>query len=134
MAVAIVGILAGVAIPQYKDYVRRGQLPEAFSGLSDYRIKMEQYYQDNRKYGATACADGTNAPAWNTFAPNDAKYFSFACALSSGGQGYTLTATGTTGQAVGHIYTLDFNNAKATTKFKNVIVSKSCWLIKGEEC
>ena len=133
VAVAVVGILGAVALPQYRDYVRRGQLPEAFSGLADFRIKMEQYYQDYRKYGASSCAD-TGAPAWNTFAPNDRRYFSYTCALSNSGQGYTLTATGATGQAVGHIYTLDFNNTKATTKFKNTAVTKSCWLIKGDEC
>ena len=134
VTVAIVGILAAFAVPQYKDYVRRGQLPEAFSALSDFRIKMEQYYQDNRKYGASNCADGTGAPAWNSFAPSDAKYFSYTCALSNSGQGYMLTATGASGQAVNHIYTLDFNNAKGTTKFKNTTVSKACWLVKGDEC
>lgn len=135
VAVAIVGILAAVAVPQYKDYIRRGQLPEAFSGLSDFRIKMEQYYQDYRKYGTTNCADGTNAPAWNNFNPNGSKYFTYSCALSNSGQGYTLTATGATGtQANGHIYTVDFNNARTTTKFKNATVSKTCWLVKGDEC
>jgi type IV pilus assembly protein PilE len=134
VTVAIVGILAAVALPSYKDYVRRGQLPEAFAGLSDYRIKLEQYYQDNRKYGATNCADGANAPAWNTFVPAGAKYFTYTCALSAAGQGFTLTATGATGQAAGHNYTLDFNNTKGTTKFKGSSTTKACWLLKGDEC
>jgi type IV pilus assembly protein PilE len=134
VTVAIVGILAAVAMPSYRDYVRRGQLPEAFAGLADYRVKMEQYYQDSRKYGADACADGTNAPAWNTFVPAGASYFTFSCALSDSGQGYTLTATGSSGQATGHVYTLNFNNAKGTTKFKGSTVSKSCWVLRGDEC
>ncbi|MCV2356195.1 type IV pilin protein [Paucibacter sp. B2R-40] len=113
--------------------MRRGQLPEAFSGMSNYRIKMEQYYQDNRKYGATTCADGANAPAWNTFS-DGSNYFTFACALSDSGQGFKLTATGSSGQASGHTYTLDHNNSKATTKFKNSASSKACWLQKGDEC
>lgn len=134
VAVAIVGIISAVAVPQYKDYVRRSQLPEAFSALSDYRIKMEQYYQDNRKYGASSCAD-TNPPAWNDFAPSGAKYFTYACTLSNSGQGFKVTATGvSTTQSNGHIYSLDFNNEKTTTKFKNTTVSKTCWLAKGDEC
>jgi len=133
VAVAIVGIIGAVALPSYKDYVRRGQLPEGFSALADFRIKMEQYYQDNRRYGTTVCAD-TNAPAWNNFQPADKKYFTYTCTLSNSGQGFALTATGAAGQAVGHVYTLDFNNTKGTTKFKNTAVTKSCWLIKGDEC
>eukprot|EP01136_Pigoraptor_vietnamica_P004518 Opistho-1_new@34909 len=134
ITVAIVGILAAVALPAYKDYLRRGQLPESFTGLADFRIKMEQYYQDNRKYGSSACADGSNAPSWNTFKPTGATYFTFSCSLSNAGQGYKITATGGTGQATGHVYTLDHNNAKATTTFKGAASSKACWLVKGDEC
>ena len=134
VAVAIVGIIGAAAMPSYRDYMRRGQLPEGFSALSDFRIKMEQYYQDNRRYGTSTCADGSNAPTWNAFQPADAKYYTYSCALSNSGQGYTLTATGASGQATGHVYTLDFNNAKATTKFKGSTVTKSCWLVKGDEC
>lgn len=134
ITVLIVGILASVALPSYRDYVRRGQLPEAFTGLADYRVKMEQYYQDHRKYGTSACADGTGAPAWNSFKPAGATYFTFSCALSSAGQGYTLTATGSSGQASGHTYTLDVDNAKGTTQYKGTTVSKACWLLRGDEC
>lgn len=134
IAVAIVGILASVAVPAYKDYVRRGQLPQAFAGLSGFRIKMEQYYQDNRRYGTAACADGANAPAWNNFVDSGANGFTYSCALSEQGQGFKLTATGATGQAVGHVYTLDHNNSKTTTKFKDSAITKACWLQKGDEC
>jgi type IV pilus assembly protein PilE len=133
ITVAIVAILAAVALPSYRDYVRRGQLPEAFGSLADYRIKMEQYYQDNRRYGAANCADGANAPAWNTFKAPDGAYFGYSCTLNSE-QGFKLTAVGSKGQAVGHEYTLDHNNAKATTKFKGAGSSKGCWLLTGNEC
>jgi type IV pilus assembly protein PilE len=136
IAVAIVGILAAVAVPQYKDYVRRGSLPEAFSQLADYRVKMEQYYQDNRNYGTTTCVDAASAPAWGTFAPTGATKFSYACALTSSGQGYTLTATGATGKvSAGHVYTINQANTQTTTSFKGLTVTgKNCWLVKGSEC
>jgi len=134
ITVAIVAILAAVAIPAYGDYVRRGSLTEAFSQLADYRVKMEQYYQDNRNYGSTAaCVDGTAAPSWKTFAPTGAKYFDYGC--TSSGQGYTVTATGKTGTvAAGHIFTINQNNVQATTKFKGTTVSQSCWLVKSATC
>ncbi|MFG6455327.1 type IV pilin protein [Roseateles sp. BYS96W] len=135
ITVAIVAILAAVAIPAYGDYVRRGSLTEAFSQLADYRVKMEQYYQDNRNYGSTDCVDGTAAPSWKTFAPTGAKYFDYGCAVAGSGQEYTVTATGKTGTvAAGHIFTINQNNVQATTKFKGTTVSQSCWLVKSATC
>lgn len=135
ITVAIIGILAAVAMPAYTDYLRRAQLPEAFAALADYRVKLEQYFQDFRNYGKAdgdPCANGTNAPAWNNFVPSNRKYFTYSCTVV--GTGYLLTATGSAGRAVGHTYTLDHNNNQKTTKFKGATVDKSCWLIKGQEC
>jgi type IV pilus assembly protein PilE len=138
IVVAVVAILSAVAMPSYFDYVRRGQLPEAQAALSDFRVKMEQYYQDNRSYGTTDCAD-TSRPAWATNTPTltygAEKYFTYTCALS-GGQAYTVTATGKSGtRANGHIYTIDESNRPKTTRFKDVAVTnRNCWLIKGSEC
>ena len=145
IAVAIVAILARIAIPSYVDYIRRGSLPEAFTYLNDYRVKMEQYYQDNRSYGnagGTTCANN-NPPSWAGFAPSGAKYFTFSCALQgstgTGNQAYTLTATGIDGtRAEGHVYTLTQtltqDVVQGTTKFKGATVTKSCWLVRGNEC
>jgi type IV pilus assembly protein PilE len=133
IAVAIVGILAAVAIPSYTEYIRRGQVAEAGVYLSDYRVKMEQYYQDYKNYGTNACVDGANAPAWSNFTPNGAKNFTFSCALNGAG-GYAITATGSGGKAVGHVYTIDQDNGQKTTLFKGGSVAKGCWLFKGTEC
>lgn len=133
ITVAIVAILAGVALPAYRDYVRRGQLPEAFAALSDFRVKLEQYYQDNRNYGVDDCGGGAGGPAWAAFAAG--KWFTFACEVLDSGQGYRVTATGASGAATdGQVYTIDHNNAQQTTKFKGSSVSKSCWLSRGNEC
>jgi type IV pilus assembly protein PilE len=124
-----------VALPSYNDYLRRGQLPEAFTYLANYRVQLEQYYQDNRNYGTTACADssGTSAIA---AAPAGTKYFTYACTLAGAGQRYTLTATGVSGTlANGHVYTADESSGKTTTSFKGTAVTgKACWLVKGGEC
>jgi type IV pilus assembly protein PilE len=137
IVVAIVAILAAVALPNYINYVRRGQLPEGPAALSDFRVKMEQYYQDNRNYGTTNCAD-VSPPSWATSTPTltyvAAKYFGYSCALTNGGQGYTLMATGSTGRAVGTTYTLNSANSQGTTSFAGVAVGKTCWLVRGNEC
>ena len=137
VTVAIVGILAAVGYPSYTDYVRRGQVHEALAALPDYRIKMEQYFQDYKNYGTTnggACANGANAPAWSNFVPsiNNPAFFTYSCVVTTAG--YTVTATGASGRAVGNVYTVDESNHQRTTSFKGQTVTKSCWVVKGSEC
>jgi type IV pilus assembly protein PilE len=136
VTVAIIAILASIGYPSYTDYIRRGQLPEAFAALSDYRVKMEQYFQDNKNYGTTnggACANGTNPPSWANFTPQNQKYFTYGCTTTV--TGYTLTATGAGGKAIGHVYTVNDQGQQATTQFKGQTMSgKKCWLMRGNEC
>src|SRR3982751_5077540 len=49
-AIAIVSVLAAIAAPSFVDYLRRGRIIEAVSRLSDYHVRMEQYFLDNRRY------------------------------------------------------------------------------------
>jgi type IV pilus assembly protein PilE len=143
IVVAIIGILAAVALPSYKNYIRRGQQPEAFNALSDFRTKMEQYYQDNRNYGsaATACADAATASSWHGFAPAGAKYFSYACLADTKSgdttqQSYTITATGISGQVNGDKYTIDQDGSRKTLVFKGATLSPAatCWLTTSTSC
>jgi type IV pilus assembly protein PilE len=143
IVVAIVAILAAVALPAYNDYVRRGQIQEAFGYLSDSRVKMEQYFQDNRNYGTAspgACAPVALPPL--APAPGSPKYFTFSCQSTinvAGGevtpQHYTVTATGVAqSQAFGHVYTINENGDRVTTQFKGAGVTAPCWLSRSNAC
>lgn len=140
IVVIIIGILAAVAIPQYSDYVRRSSLQEAFSNLSDFRIKLEQFYQDNRSYGtvgeAIPCGYDGTANRIN-FAPANSK-FTYTCALTGAGaqqnQAFTLTATGSISPASGHTFTLTSANVKGTSAFKGSSVTQACWLTASATC
>jgi type IV pilus assembly protein PilE len=88
VTVTIVGILAAIALPSYTQYLIRGKLTEATATLSGHRVKMEQFYQDNRVYTG-ACAAGTIATE-----PADTENFDYECDTPVGGQTYTITATG----------------------------------------
>jgi type IV pilus assembly protein PilE len=134
IVVAVIAILAVVAIPAYGDYVIRGKLVDASAQLSDMRIKLEQYYQDNRNYGSTSTTCGIALPT--------SKYFTFSCNWGAGGtdQSYTATAasnlnTGLGAAAGDYAYTIDETNAKKTTKFAGQVSTAACWLMKkGDSC
>lgn len=119
IAVALVAILAAVALPSYQDYVRRGNIPEATGGLGQGRIAMEQWFQDNRTYVGATC-------------PGNGKNFNFTGCDAATATTFTITATGTGGMA-GFIYTIDHDNARAsTTPWGN---GATCWITrKGESC
>lgn len=120
ITVAVVAILAAVALPQYRDYVTRGRIPEATSRLATLQVQAEQYFQDNRTYvGAPACAtDNTTS-----------KYFTFSCSASSA-TAYTLRAVGKDAMA-GFTYTVTQAGAKATSAVPSGwTTSATCWIIK----
>ena len=128
IVVVIIGILAAIAIPSYSDYVTRSKIPEAVSGLAGMRVRMEQYFQDNRSF-VGACTAGTVAPL-----PAATQNFTFACSnlsLTS----YTVTATGI-GTMNGFVYTVNQANARATTGVPSGWTgSANCWVTaKGGTC
>ena len=47
IVVAIIGILAAIAIPQYQNYVARTQMSEALSLASGSKVALAEYFQSN---------------------------------------------------------------------------------------
>ena len=128
IAVAIVGILSAVALPSYRDYVTRGRIPEATSALATYQVKMEQWFQDNRKYRKDdACGALPNDYT-------DGKSFDISCTASSD-TAYTLTATGKSTMS-GFTFTINQAGTKKTTAAPTGWnTSNTCWVsAKGETC
>lgn len=125
IVVVIIGVLAGVALPSYQDYVIRGRIPDATSNLANKRILLEQFFQDNRTYAsATACATDTTT----------SQYFDFSCSVNSA-SAYTLQATGKASMA-GFTYTINQQNVKATTAVPSGwTANAACWVTsKGGTC
>lgn len=129
VVVVIIGILAAIAVPQYTEYVRRSQLTEAQSVLSDLRVQMEQYYQDNRTYIG---AGGINNCGARTPVLGSVRFFGIACAATL--TTYTLTATGNAGTRTALFsYTINQQNLRTTTGvppgFAPIVLPANCWVI-----
>lgn len=112
IVVVVVAILAAIALPSYTDFILRGKLVEAHSQLADLRVKLEQFYQDNRNYGSTGALCGVAMPTTTV------RYFTYTCNWLPLGtnQGYTITATGNAVESLtGISFTIDQSNGRATT-------------------
>jgi len=75
ITVVIVAVIAAVAVPNYTDYVTRSKFTEAHGQLADLRVKMEQYYMDNRRYSSDVA--GATCGLGNTITVSGTKYFTY---------------------------------------------------------
>ena len=129
IVVVVVGILSAIALPSYQEYVTRGKITEATSNLADMRVKLEQYFQDNRTY-VGACVAGTAAPL-----PTGTRYFTFTCPTLTATT-FTVTATGIAGQGMGGFaYSVDQANLQSTAigapaSTDGWVTSANCWVAR----
>jgi len=128
ITVAIIGILSAIALPAYNDYVLRGKFAEATAQLSGLRVRMEQYFQDNRSYESNVTAGNCGVAMTAT------KYFTYACALGASDQEYTITATGIAAAGTGDFgFTINQSNARTTASVKSgwkLPSPNNCWVQK----
>ncbi len=124
ITLVIVAVLTAIALPNYTNYVTRGNIPEATSNLAAMRVQMEQYFQDNRTY--------LNAPTCIT--PPSGKNFTFTCQTPLSASHYTLQAQGQ-GPMAGFTYTVNDGNNQASTIAPPAPAAwigsnNSCWITK----
>lgn len=135
ITVAIVAILAGIALPSYRQYILRGQLVDASTALATFRGNMERYFQDNRTYAAI----GTTIlpPCHADIAVAQRTQGSFVVSCASDATTFTLTATGSAATA-GFAYTVNQLDQRATTAVgasSGFSTSTTCWVLKkGQTC
>ena len=127
-AIVVVAILAAVALPSYRIHIMRGKISEATSSLADMRVKLEQYFQDNRTY-VGACATNTVAPL------PTGRYFTFTCPTLTATT-FSVVATGNAGQGMGgFVYTVNDQNVQATTvtgaaATAGFVSNATCWVTR----
>lgn len=116
--VAIIGLLASIAIPSYREYVQRSRATEATALLSDMRIRMERYFQDNRTYAGGPCTP-----------VGGGEYFVYSCPVPPDATTYILQAVGKVEPGLsGYVYTVNQNNDRTSSLPDGT--AGNCWLIK----
>ena len=116
IVVAIAAILLSVAIPSYREYLRRGAIAEVIADLAGGRVVAEQYFLDNRTYAGAPC-------------PGNTARFTIACEFNA--NDYTITATGFDNLS-SFVLTIDETNARTMA---GPWGSGSCWITrKGDTC
>lgn len=130
VAITIVAILTATAYPAYRNHVIRSQLVDATSALADVRVRMEQFYADNRTYVSGENCGVNPLPTLERF--------TLSCTLSNSNQAYLITATGNSGSPVaGFAYSIDQANTRKTVSWVSSwgtlpATKDSRWLIKKE--
>lgn len=99
-AVAIVGILAAIAVPNYSNYVTRGSRAAAQTELLELASLQEKIYLNSNAYTAnmTTAYNGTSTGGLGktTGQTSDGKY---TLSVVAPGQTFTITATPVAGKS-----------------------------------
>lgn len=126
ITVAVLAILATIAIPAYGGYVRSSKLTESFAMLGDYRLRMEQYKQDNHSY-----ADPLTANTCGVVLPITSRYFDFSCTIAASGTQFTATAANKAGAGMGNAadyrYSIDQAGVQNTPTFAGAAGPSGIW-------
>ena len=119
VAVAIVGILATIALPSYKNYVLRSRRAEAMTELTKAQAMIERCYAANFTYIAPLC------PAASS--PTPQGFYTMTSVSSA--TTYTFTATAVGSQASDILcatMSIDQANQKLAADIHG-IAQPSCW-------
>ncbi len=64
IAIAVVAILASIAVPSYRDYIKRGKRAAAQSVLMDLAARQQAFLLDKRRYATSASATELRFASW----------------------------------------------------------------------
>ncbi len=115
IVVAIVGILAAIAIPNFLNYQAKSQQTEAKTNLGSIFTNMVAYSAESVDgfTSATCCAAGNNIG----FATTGTLRYAYTMPNPTVSTQFIATATGTGGAVIGDVWTIDHTrNLNETVK------------------
>ncbi|WP_079203213.1 type IV pilin protein [Pseudomonas sp. CC6-YY-74] len=127
IAVAIIGVLAAIALPNYTEYMTRSKRAEGQALLSDVSARQERFYAQNTNY-VTNPANIANLAfpkAANNRIISENGYYEVAVSAVASDGGYTLTANQTIGDNQCGNLTLNALGVKGRSGTGKTI--EQCW-------
>lgn len=122
IVMTIVGLLAAVAVPSYRQYLLRTHRSEAMSALLQLAAAQEKFYLQNNTYAGNALLDDAPPAGLGLPATSENGYYTVAITAANV-DGFSATATATGGQARDTscaTFTLNQAGVKTAT-------SANCW-------
>ncbi|MGZ5008108.1 MAG: type IV pilin protein [Methylobacter sp.] len=129
VAVAIIGLLAGIAYPSYKDSVRKSRRADVKSVVLGLANAMERRFTETNSYlGAAAGSADTGAPGIYTVPAATASYYTVTISAATASS-YTLSAAPTGAQSTDECGTLTLTHTgvKGITGAASGITATYCW-------
>lgn len=117
IAVVIMGILAAVALPTYRDYIRKGHRADAQGHLMDLAQQEQRYFLDARSYASTVAGLGTTTPT------SVSEYYTIGITLAASPPSFSISAVPKSTQAADSCGTLTITSAGV----KSSSAGTNCW-------
>ncbi|MCQ4250947.1 type IV pilin protein [Pseudomonas stutzeri] len=126
IVVGIVGILAAIAYPNYREYIDRSNRTEGQALLNDAAASQERFFAQNNRY-VTVAADiaklGLRGTTGTTVKSDNGKY-TLTIGTNANDGGYTLTATQNFADAACGNLSLNARGIKGNSGTRSV---EECW-------
>jgi type IV pilus assembly protein PilE len=106
VVVAIVGILAGIAVPAYQNYVKSGNMRAAQAHLIELASKQAEIFADTRAYADSVAGMNVSTPA------EVSKYYTISIEVEDGPPpSFTISATPIADKAMDGTSTLTLDSS-----------------------
>lgn len=126
VALAIVGILVGIAVPSYQDSVRKSRRAQAKADLAEIAQGMERYYTVNNTYAGATIAAIWGTPTQSPREGTSPRYnLSFQAAPTNNSFVIQAVPISGSGQEKDKCGTLTLSNTGARTP--NTDALRECW-------